>query len=206
MQEQDVVATLRPPANEAHYHNPQSSELFDARVEFLSQYQETKLVVLPRNDTQATDLKKRWPGLFKTGAMLIPSRVVDGINLNWYSDLVLSGGGKMNREAAALSVPVYSVFRGSIGAVDRYLSEQGRLVLLETVEDIRTKIRIEQRSRPSEPQARDSATLTGIVDQIIKLAERRVPLSEVRDRMTSPTVVAASNGEAGEFETARTAK
>ena len=38
----------------------------------------------------------------------------------------------MNREAAALGVPVYSIFRGKIGAVDRYLANDGRLVLLET--------------------------------------------------------------------------
>ena len=31
----------------------------------------------------------------------------------------MSGGGTMNREAAALGVPVYSVFRGKLGAVDQ---------------------------------------------------------------------------------------
>lgn len=178
VQEQDIVATLRPPANEAHYYNPQSSELFDAAVEFLSKFQEVKLVVLPRNGSQAIELQKRWPGLFGSGAMRIPSRVVDGLNLIWYSDLVISGGGTMNREAAALGVPVYSVFRGNIGAVDQYLSEQRRLILLETTEDIRTKIRVEHRSRPSDPQGRDSATLTGIVDQIIEIAEKKALLSK----------------------------
>jgi predicted glycosyltransferase len=206
LQEQDIVATLRPPANEAHYHNPQSSELFDATVEFLSKFQETKLVVLPRNESQATELRKRWPGLIGTGAMRIPSRVVDGLNLIWYSDLVISGGGTMNREAAALGVPVYSVFRGNIGAVDRYLSEQHRLVLLETIEDVHTKIRVKQRSRPPEPQPRDSATLTGIVDQIIELAERRAPFSNEKDRMALPSVVPANNGGAREFDAVRTAK
>jgi predicted glycosyltransferase len=44
------------------------------------------------------------------------------LNLIWYSDLVISGGGTMNREAAALGVPVYSIFLGKSGAVDRYLS------------------------------------------------------------------------------------
>jgi len=62
------------------------------------------------------------------------------MNLIWNSDLVISGGGTMNREAAATRVPVYSIFRGKIGAVDRYLADEGRLVLLESVEDVRTKI------------------------------------------------------------------
>ena len=36
----------------------------------------------------------------------------------------------MNREAAALGVPVYSLFRGALGAVDKHLAETGKLVLL----------------------------------------------------------------------------
>ena len=58
----------------------------------------------------------------KAGKLIIPDHVVGGLNLIWFSDLVISGGGTMNREAAALGVPVYSIFRGKIGAVDRYLS------------------------------------------------------------------------------------
>ena len=56
---------------------------------------------------------------------MVPEHVVDGLDMIWASDLVISGGGTMNREAAALGVPVYSIFRGKIGAVDQYLSEAG---------------------------------------------------------------------------------
>src|SRR5205814_654782 len=80
---------------------------------------------------QAAWMRESWPELFSNGTLRIPPSVVDGLNLIWYSDLVVSGGGTMNREAAALDVPVYSTFRGKIGAVDRYLSEAGRLVLVE---------------------------------------------------------------------------
>ena len=64
----------------------------------------------------------------------------------WHSDLVISGGGTMNREAAALGVPVYSIFRGKIGAVDRYLAKQGRLILIENAEEVRTKINLARRN------------------------------------------------------------
>jgi predicted glycosyltransferase len=67
--------------------------------------------------------------------------------LIWYSDFVVSGGGTMNREAAALGVPVYSIFRGKIGAVDQYLSDNGRLTLLESIKDIETKIKIVPRDK-----------------------------------------------------------
>ena len=82
--------------------------------------------------------------------MIIPTSPVDGLNLIWFSDLVVSGGGTMNREAAALEIPVYSIFRGKIGAVDRYLADSGRLMLLESVEDVRTKIQLKRREKPLE--------------------------------------------------------
>jgi predicted glycosyltransferase len=171
LQEQDVVVTMRPPAREAHYHNPQSDELFDAAVEFLSKRPELKLVVLPRNEEQATWLRERWPALFSDGKMRIPEKIVDGLNLIWHSDFVISGGGTMNREAASLNVPVYSVFRGKIGAVDQYLSMTGRLVLLQDVEDLQTRILPVRRERPTRPPNGHSAALIGIVEQMVASME-----------------------------------
>jgi hypothetical protein len=173
LQEEDVVVTVRPPATEAHYHNPESTRLFEAVMELTSGQPDLKLVALPRNDKQAAWLRARWPELFASGKMRIPESVVDGLNLIWHSDLVVSGGGTMNREAAALGVPVYSIFRGAIGAVDRYLSKTGRLVLLESVGDVRTKMPLVRRDRPAAPQNRTVATLTSIVDQIVMIVDSK---------------------------------
>jgi len=177
LREQDLVVTIRPPATEAHYHDPQSDELFEAAVEFVRKKAEVKLVALPRNEKQAIYLRKRWPELFSNGTMRIPERIVDGLSLIWYSDLVISGGGTMNREAAALSVPVYSIFRGKIGAVDRYLSKTGRLVLIEGREDLPDKILLVRRERPERPQVRPTAALEFIVEQIVAAAESQRPFS-----------------------------
>jgi predicted glycosyltransferase len=171
LRERDLLVTLRPPANEAHYYNPQSDELFDAAVEFLAGQRDVRLVVLPRNEKQASSLRDHWPDLFSDGRMRIPAQVVDGLNLIWHSDLVISGGGTMNREAAALGVPVYSVFRGRIGAVDQYLSSTGRLVLLEDVQDVRTKIVVVRGSRDARTAGQDSPALKSIVHQIVAIAE-----------------------------------
>jgi uncharacterized protein len=177
LREQDMVVTIRPPASEAHYHDLRSDALFEAAVEFLSRKAELKLVALPRNEKQAIRLKKRWPELFSNGTMRIPERVVDGLNLIWHSDFVISGGGTMNREAAALGVPVYSVFRGKIGAVDQYLSATGRLVLLQSFEDLHAKILLVRRERPARPQNANAAALGFIVEQIVATAESRHPFS-----------------------------
>jgi len=50
---------------------------------------------------------------------------------------VVSAGGTMNREAAALGVPVATVYAGEWAAVDEELVRQGRLTRIRTREDIR---------------------------------------------------------------------
>lgn len=140
-----LIVTIRPPATEAHYHNPEGEQLFVDVINFLAPANAT-LVVLPRNDKQKDFINRRWPELCSQGIVRIPDHVVDGLNLIWHSDLVISGGGTINREAAALGVPVYSIFRGKLGALDKYLSDTGRLVLITGNTDF-TKINLVKRNK-----------------------------------------------------------
>ena len=77
----------------------------------------------------------------------------------------------MNREAAALGVPVYSIFRGKIGAVDKYLAERGRLTILETAEDIESKIRLIKRPKVNKSNFDGTTALKKIVTSIEKIIE-----------------------------------
>jgi predicted glycosyltransferase len=167
-----VIVTVRPPATEAHYHNPESETLFVQVMDRISRTAGVKIVLLPRNLAQATQIKADWPQWFKDSKVVIPREAVDGLNLLWHSDLVVSGGGTMNREAAALGVPVYSIFRGRIGAVDRHLQCQGRMTLIESVEDVHNKILLKTRNKNGQPAAGSREALRGILDrveEIIKL-------------------------------------
>jgi uncharacterized protein len=167
----DLVVTVRPPADEAHYHNPEAGSLLDAALNLLTSKPEVRVILLPRNEMQDAALRKRWSESIAKRRIVIPGRAIDGLNLIWFSDLVISGGGTMNREAAALGVPVYSIFRGPIGAVDRHLAETGRLKLLASEEDVRTKIVLQPRPIvPWIPDKRSSA-LERIVDGIISIVE-----------------------------------
>src|SRR5580658_3073441 len=170
LEDSDLVVTVRPPASEAHYHNVEGDALFRAVIAFLRVHPETKIVLLPRSDKQAALAHQTWPDLLSSGKMTIPPHVVDGLNLIWHSDLVISGGGTMNREAAALNVPVYSIFRGKIGAVDRYLVDQRRLVLIENEKDI-AKIGVVRRNRPSCPSQNPAPALSRICAQIDMIAQ-----------------------------------
>jgi predicted glycosyltransferase len=170
-----IVVTLRPPATEAHYHNPEAEQLFAEAIRFLSEDRMVRSVVLPRNMKQGEQLRQEWADLISSGSMIIPTGPLDGLNLIWFSDLMISGGGTMNREAAALGVPVYSVFRGKIGAVDKYLVKNGRLTLIEDIKDVRTKIVLARRDRPSQPENSIRPALQTIIDNIITILEKKCP-------------------------------
>jgi uncharacterized protein len=170
---EDLVITLRPPATEAHYHNPESEVLFEATLQRIANEPHVRAVTLPRNARQEKQLREKWADLIAAGRMIIPEKPVDGLNLIWFSDLVISGGGTMNREAAALGVPVYSLFRGKIGAVDQYLAEKNRLILLESTEDVRHKIIFKRWVRPEKSNNGNRPALKSIVNSIIKIMESR---------------------------------
>ncbi len=166
LKDSEIIATVRPPATEAHYHNVESEPLFSAAINLLAQTSGTRIVLLPRSDRQKSEITQRWPDWLRTGKIVIPRQAVEGLNLIWHSDLVISGGGTMNREAAALGVPVYSIFRGKTGAVDKYLAEKGRLVLIETMSDIREKIGIAKRKSTTLGLS-DRSALQAIVNGIV---------------------------------------
>ena len=162
----DIVVTVRPPASEAHYRNPESENLLHELMAKIGRTPGLRTVLLPRHHAQAEAFKKSYPEWFADNKTIIPSRAVDGLNLLWYSDLVISGGGTMNREAAALGIPVYSIFRGETGAVDEMLEKEGRLILIRTVEEIESKIRFVRRDRSRLPDNRARFALEDIVNYI----------------------------------------
>ncbi len=89
----DVVVTVRPPATEAHYHRPQSDELFEAVIEFLSRRPEVKIVMLPRNEKQAAHLRNHWPGFFRESEDTHPTPG----RRRFESDLALRSGDQWGR-------------------------------------------------------------------------------------------------------------
>jgi predicted glycosyltransferase len=173
----ELLVTVRPPATEAHYHNPEAEELLAATLKKFSNLERARVLLLPRSKNQERDLRAAWSKEIASGKILIPAHVEDGMNIIWNSDLVVSGGGTMNREAAAMGVPVYSIFRGPIGAVDRFLSSQGRLVLLENVEQVRTRIQPVRRDKQAPSlNHKKSPALETILNYIADIAQSKIRL------------------------------
>lgn len=166
-----LIITIRPPATEAHYFKKESEVLFNASIDHFGQMDGVRMILLPRNRNQEISIREKWPELISKGRIIIPDHVIDGLNLIWYSDFVISGGGTMNREAAALGVPVYSIFRGTIGAVDKYLAKNGKLILLESPEDIEKKVSLVKRVPSADAGVHSNRTLDSIVGTIISFMD-----------------------------------
>jgi predicted glycosyltransferase len=87
-------------------------------------------VVVTRNAEQADAIEAL------SDRLIVPRRAVDGRSLVAYADALVSAGGSMNREAAALGTPVWTMFEGRMGAVDERLMAEGRLRVLRDVDDL----------------------------------------------------------------------
>lgn len=174
----NMLITIRPPATEAHYHNPEAETLLESALERFVRQPNTTILLLPRNKRQESTLRSKWSDAISSRKVIVPTHAEDGLNLIWNSDFVISGGGTMNREAAAMGVPVYSIFRGTIGAVDRYLAEQGRLVMIETPQDVLSKIEAVRRDRSPRPSGDGkSQTLEAVINAIVSIVENKVDSS-----------------------------
>jgi predicted glycosyltransferase len=127
----DVLVTVRPPASEALYHRFEN-ELFDQLLDRLSATPSVKIVLLPRNDAQRKTYSAR-----ASSQLILPPGPIAGGSLIASSDLVVSAGGTMNREAAALGIPAASIYSGEWAAIDEELVKEGRLRRISTPEDVR---------------------------------------------------------------------
>ena len=117
-----TLVVVRTPPEVSLYHR-RSNPLFPQVLDHLGHQDGVQAVVLPRTSEQGAYVR----GL-NLPTVVVPERAVDAQSLIALSDLVVSAGGTMNREAAALGVPVYTTFGGQLGGVDEELIRQGRLV------------------------------------------------------------------------------
>jgi predicted glycosyltransferase len=126
-----VHILFRPPAEDSHYYRRESRELALELLRYLAA-EGTRVVFSPRERRQEAYLDEvsRWQH-----DPIVLREPVPFVSLLKGVDAVVSAGGTMLREAAYLGVPAYSVFRGSIGAVDRYLASTRRLSLLASAAD-----------------------------------------------------------------------
>jgi predicted glycosyltransferase len=116
-----IVVVVRTPPDVALYHR-RSNPLFPQLLDHLGRNEDVHAVVVPRTAEQREYVR----GL-ALPSLIVPPGAVDAQSLIAFADLVVSAGGTMNREAAALGVPVFTTYGGRLGGVDEMLIREGRL-------------------------------------------------------------------------------
>ena len=149
----NTLVLMRPPAHDALYHRFQNT-LFDEALRMLLANESVQVILLPRNEAQRAAYAK--------DRLIIPAAPLDGANMIAASDLVISAGGTINREAAALGVPAASIYAGQWAALDAELVKEGRLRRIANVADLRSlSLAKKQRATP-----RRSA---GVIEEVVRL-------------------------------------
>ena len=123
----DILVVVRPPAREALYHRFEN-ELFAELLTRLRVSDRVRVILLPRSQTQRDE--------YAAAGFILPAQALDGANLIAHADLVVSAGGTMNREAAALGTPAATIYAGKWAALDEELVREGRLLRLATREEV----------------------------------------------------------------------
>jgi predicted glycosyltransferase len=144
------IAVVRTPPAVSLYHR------FEAPVftEVLHKLKGEQVVVLPRTAQQREELARE-------GGFIVPEGAIDAQSLIAFADLVISGGGTMNREAVALGTPVWTTFEGRLGAVDERLIADGRMRRLERADAVVLERRTDGAQAPARIR-RDPAVFTDL--------------------------------------------
>ena len=148
-----ILVVVRTPPDVSLYHR-KSNPLFPQVLSFLGREESVQAVVLPRTGEQREYVRSL--GL---PSVIVPEDAVDAQSLIAFSDLVVSAGGTMNREAAALGIPVYTTYGGRLGGVDEALIREGRL---RPLTDPRA-LELAKRSGEGDRVRRDPAEMLGLL-------------------------------------------
>ena len=122
-----ILVTVRPPSIVGNYHNPAGDNLFGQVLDHVTAHPNVYCLILSRVKQDLSLIPEK---IIKRDNIHFLEKPVDGLQLLWNSDLVISGGGTMNREAALMGVPTYSIFKGKKPYLDYLLEQQGRIVFI----------------------------------------------------------------------------
>jgi len=150
----NVLVLMRPPAHDALYHRFQNT-LFDEALTMLLAKDNVQVILLPRNEAQRS-------AYTRFERLVIPATPLDGANLIAASDLVISAGGTINREAAALGVPAASIYAGKWAAVDEELVKEGRLRRITSSDEVRN-LQVEKKGSLNPLRSR------AVIEEIVRL-------------------------------------
>ncbi len=159
----NILVTLRPSALLGNYHNPLSEKVIIALLHKLIVIDLVTILIVSRSKEDKQLISNEFGDKIR-----FLEHAEDGLQLIWNSDIFISGGGTMNREAALLGVPTYSVFTGKKPYLDEYLEEKGKLVFINSVSDI-DKIHIIKRTASLPSKEKSTVLANELCSKILSL-------------------------------------
>ncbi|QLG27401.1 DUF354 domain-containing protein [Halorarum halophilum] len=120
---------IRPEALDAAYVSAERSIVPELLEEFVSEG--TNVVYLPRgrgDEQYAVD--------YSENKVFVPDQALNGLQLAWFSNGVMTGSGTMAREAACMEIPAVSFFPSSLLSVDQAMERNEMIFHSRSANDI----------------------------------------------------------------------
>lgn len=171
--DESILITVRPSAMVANYHNARSEDILLNLLRRAVGTPGAWPLFISRTREDRAFLAKH----FAPGQVHVLDQAVDGLQLIWQSDMLISGGGTMNREAAVLGVPVCSIFTGRRPFLDEYLARQGRMKFVDAL-DKADQMKFEKRAIPVSGPAVRHGLAEEVARLILESAGRQCRLCE----------------------------
>ena len=116
-----------------------------------------KVVFLPRDERERALLKP-------SEDVFVPRHALNGLDLCWHADGVMTGSGTLAREAALLGVKAVSFFPEELLAVDKDLVSQGKVYHSKDPEAIVSHMNENHRARPTFSSVKErSGSVRGVL-------------------------------------------
>jgi len=135
-----ILIVIRPPGMLGNYHDERSEKLLIQAIKYFASGDKVHILIASRSQKDKDFINSNIEGYNNIRFL---DKAVDGLQLVNSADLVVSGGGTMNRESALLGTKTYSIFTGKRPYLDEYLQSMGRLTFINNEEQI-DQIKIER--------------------------------------------------------------
>jgi uncharacterized protein len=125
-----TVAVVRTPPTRAIYH-ASANPLFEGVLRTICDQKDIACVVLTRHREQIEAI-----GALGLPNCIVPIAAIDSRSLMYAADVMIGAGGTMTREAALMGIPTWTMFAGTVPAVDAWLERAGKLRRLVAPEQL----------------------------------------------------------------------
>ncbi len=159
-----VLAVIRPPGMLGNYHDSRSETLLIEAIEYFASFENCVILITSRSQKDRDFINEN---VKDKSSVRFLEKAVDGLQLLSTADIVLSGGGTMNRESALIGTKTYSIFTGKKPYLDEHLESIGRLTFINSKKDI-SQIKVE-RAREKTPFTFNKNIAGEVTDIIVSL-------------------------------------